>query len=301
MTGSLLWVPFTLAGSAAQVFRNAAQASLTTRIGTLGATQTRFVFGLPFAVLYLAVVLRVTGAPLPRFGSAALGWTGLAALSQIAATAMMLVVMGRRAFGVAYAYIKTEPVIVALTGVVLLGDRLPWLAWVAVVLVTAGVLVASVKPDDWRRLLGEGRMILIGLVSGGLFGLSAIAARGASGALPAGPVMVRSLSVLVLSLSIQTALLGLWLALFDRRAFVGSLREWRTSLGAGCAGATASACFFTAFAMTAAANSRTLSLIELPVAALASRRISGRKLVRHEVVGLSVIMAGVALLLVAHA
>ena len=166
MTGSLLWVPFTLAGSAAQLFRNAAQASLTARIGTLGATQTRFVFGLPFAALYLAIVLRVTGAPLPHFGTSALGWTVLAALSQVAATAMMLVVMGRRAFGVAYAYIKTEPVIVALTGVMLLGDRLPWLAWVAVVMVTAGVLVASVRPEDWRRLLGEGGMILIGLVSG---------------------------------------------------------------------------------------------------------------------------------------
>ncbi len=41
-----------------------------------------------------------------------------------------------------------------LTGVLLLGDHLPLLAWVAVVMVTAGVLVASVKPEDWSKLLG---------------------------------------------------------------------------------------------------------------------------------------------------
>jgi len=301
VSAALLWVPFTLAGSVAQIVRNSAQASLTGRIGTLGATQTRFVFGLPFALLYLAAVLWWTGAAFPRFDAAALGWTMLAGLSQIAATAMMLVVMGRRAFAVAYAYIKTEPVIVAIAGVVLLGDVLPPLAWIAVVVVTAGVLVASVKPEDWRKVLGEGRMILAGLVSGGLFGLSAIAARGASSALGDGPVMVRALSVLAVSLVMQTALLGLWLGAFDRKAFLGSLREWRTSLGAGCAGATASACFFTAFALAPAANSRTLTLVELPLAALASRHISGRVLKRHEIVGLSVIMAGVALLLFSHA
>ncbi|MDE2404524.1 MAG: EamA/RhaT family transporter [Sphingomonadales bacterium] len=301
MTASLLWVPFTLAGSVAQIVRNSAQASLTARIGTLGATQTRFVFGLPFALLYLAALLAFSGASFPHFSRAALGWTVLAGLSQIAATAMMLVVMGRRAFAVAYAYIKTEPVIVAIAGTLLLGDALPPLAWLAVVVVTAGVLVASVKPDDWRRLLGEGGMILAGLVSGGLFGLSSIAARGAANALGQGPVMVRALSVLAVSLVMQTALLGLWLLLFDRRAFLGSLREWRTSIGAGCAGATASACFFTAFALAPAANSRTLTLVELPLAALVSRYGHGRVLKRHEIAGLAVIMAGVALLLTAHA
>ncbi|MBU6267233.1 MAG: EamA/RhaT family transporter [Sphingomonadales bacterium] len=301
MTASLLWVPFTLAGSCAQLLRNSAQASLTARIGTLGATQTRFVFGLPFAALYLAVLLAVTGARVPHFGARALEWTVVAALSQIGATAMMLVVMGRRAFAVAYAYIKTEPVIVALTGVVLLGDVLPWLAWVAVVMVTAGVLVASVKPGDWGKLLGEGGMIGAGLLSGGLFGLSAIAARGAALALPEGTAMLRAFCVLVLSLTLQTALLGAFLLLFDRKAFAGSVREWRTSLGAGCAGATASACFFTAFALGPAANSRTFALVELPLAALVSRRISGRVLKRHEVTGLAVIMLGVGLLLFSHA
>ena len=74
---------------------------------------------------------------------AALGWLLLAALCQIGGTAMMLVVMGRRAFGVAYAYIKTEPVLGAVMGVVLVDDRLPGLAWLAVSVVTAGVLISS--------------------------------------------------------------------------------------------------------------------------------------------------------------
>ncbi len=301
MIGSLLWVPISVVASAAQVFRNGAQASLTASIGTLGATQVRFVYGLPFAALFLAGLLALTGAAVPHFGTDALAWTALGAACQIGGTAMMLWVMGRRAFGVAYAYIKTEPVIVALLGVVLLGDRLPLLAWVAVGTVTSGVLVASTKPGEFGKLLGEGGMIAAGVVSGGLFGLSSIAFRGGIEALAEGSFVVRALSVLVLSLAIQTVLLGLWLALRDRAAFIGSLREWRHSIGAGFAGAFSSACFFTAFSLTPAANVRTLALVELPLAALLSGRLSGKAMARHELTGMAVIMAGVALLLYAHA
>jgi drug/metabolite transporter (DMT)-like permease len=296
----LLWVPFSLAGSVAQIFRNSAQANLTRKIGTLGATQVRFVFGLPFAIVFLLIAMAATSWHLPGIGAAAIEWTVLGAMCQIGATALMLVVMGKRAFGVAYAYIKTEPVVVALFGVILLGDRLPPLAWLAIVIVVAGVLIASVPPGEFGALLGETRMILLGLLSGGLFGLSSIAFRGGSLALGGGGYIVRSLVVLVLSLTTQTALLGLWLAFRDREAFVGSLREWRSSLGAGFAGASASAMFMTAFSLAPAANSRTLSLVELPLAALISRRVSGRRLKPHEVVGMTVILGGVALLLYSH-
>jgi drug/metabolite transporter (DMT)-like permease len=297
---SLLWVPFSLAGSFAQIFRNSAQANLTKKIGTLGATQVRFVFGLPFAVLFLLIALVLTGWSLPGLSTAAIEWTVFGALCQIGATALMLVVMGKRAFGVAYAYIKTEPVVVALFGVILLGDRLPPLAWLAIMFVVAGVLVASVPPGQFGTLLGETRMILLGLASGGFFGLSSIAFRGGSLALDGGGYVMRSLVVLVLSLTTQTLLLGIWLAWRDRDAFIGSLREWRSSLGAGFAGASASAMFMTAFSLAPAANSRTLSLIELPMAAVISHRVTGRRLKAYEMVGMAVILGGVVLLLWAH-
>jgi drug/metabolite transporter (DMT)-like permease len=286
----------TLAAASAQVFRNGAQAGLTKTIGMLGATQVRFVFGLPFALLFLAGGLAITGQPVPGLTAPALGWAALGAVCQIMGTALMLLVMHQRAFGVAYAYIKTEPVLVAVLGVILLGDHLSPLAWAAVGVVTAGVLVASVKPGEYRNLLKERRMITAGVAAGGLFGLSAIAFRGGIGALEGGDFLIRALTVLAISLTIQAGLLGLWLVARDRTAFTGSLKVWRTSLGAGFLGAFASACWFTAFALTPAANVRTLGLIEMPLAALLAGRLTGKAASRHEVIGLTVVMAGVGLL-----
>jgi drug/metabolite transporter (DMT)-like permease len=289
-------VPVTIAAASAQVFRNGAQAGLTKTIGMLGATQVRFIFGLPFALLFLLAGLTITGQTLPELTRPALGWAALGAVCQIMGTALMLLVMHQRAFGVAYAYIKTEPVLVAVLGVILLGDHLSALAWAAVGVVTVGVLVASVMPGEYRNLLKEGRMIAAGVGAGALFGLSAIAFRGGIGALEGGDFLIRALTVLAISLTIQAGLLGLWLAARDRAAFTGSLKVWRTSLGAGFLGAFASACWFTAFALTPAANVRTLGLIEMPLAALLAGRLTGKAVSRHEVIGLTVVMAGVGLL-----
>jgi drug/metabolite transporter (DMT)-like permease len=298
---SWLWIPVTVAAATAQVFRNGAQANLTGKIGTLGATQVRFVFGLPFAVLFLLAALAIGGATVPAVGATALGWCALGALCQIAATALMLVVMRVRSFGVAYAYIKTEPVIVAVLGAVILRDIPGPAAWLAIGVVTAGVLIASIKPGEAALLLSEWRLVMAGVLGGGLFGMSAIAFRAAIEAVTEGDFVLRSLTMLVVSLAIQSAVLGLWLALRDREAFMGSLREWRASLGAGFLGAAASSGWFIAFSLTLAANVRTLALIEMPLAALVSHRISGKGLALREWLGMGVVMAGLALLLAAHA
>ena len=298
----MLWVPITLVAALMQVMRNAFQARLTKRIGTLGGTQVRFVFGLPFAAILLAGELVLFPARVPPLTPAALGWGFLGAVSQILATAMMLMVMKRQDFGVAYAYIKTEPATVAMLGLVVLGDRLPPLSWAAVVVVTVGVLLAALrKPDAEHSRTGfDWRPLLIGVGGGALFGLSAIAFRASIHALPQGGFVLRSLVMLVVSLAMQSALLAVWFVLRDAEPFRASLREWRLTLAAGLLGALASACWFLGFALTNAANVRTLALIEMPIVALATRYVSGRWLSPREWSGFALVTFGVVLLLLAH-
>jgi hypothetical protein len=52
---SWAWIPITLGAALAQTLRNAAQRSLTGDLGALGATLVRFLYGLPFAALWLVV------------------------------------------------------------------------------------------------------------------------------------------------------------------------------------------------------------------------------------------------------
>jgi drug/metabolite transporter (DMT)-like permease len=221
----------------------------------------------------------------------------MGALAQIAGTALMLVLMKSRSFGVSTAWLKTEPVIVAGLGVAFLGDHLTGGMLAAIALAVAGVLILSVKPEgSLGRFFDTGPAVL-GLLAGLGFGLAAIGFRGGITALPDGSYLARTLLTLVLSLAIQTGVLLVWLALFDRAALVGSFRVWRSSLLAGALGAFASACWFTGFSLTSAANVRTLALIEVPFALLTSRLFFGQRTSGRQMLGMAVIVAGVAALL----
>ena len=142
----MLWAVFTLIAAAAQTARNAMQRELTATLGTVGATHVRFLFGFPFALLFLPGVMIFAGYGLPHPPAAFWPWVIAGSLTQIAATATMLSVMGERSFVVAYAYIKTEPVQVALFGLVFLGDTITPLSAVAIVIATVGVILISLKP-----------------------------------------------------------------------------------------------------------------------------------------------------------
>ena len=74
-----LWVPVVLFASLAQTARNTAQRTLTVELGTLPATLVRFLYGLPFAALWLALLYWWPDRPpaVPRFGIAYLGWISL--------------------------------------------------------------------------------------------------------------------------------------------------------------------------------------------------------------------------------
>src|ERR1700754_4404895 len=173
----MLWALFTLIAAAAQTARNAMQRELTATLGTVGATHVRFLFGFPFAIVFLAVLLLVTGDSLPQMPQAFWPWVIAGALTQIAATALMLSVMGERSFVVAYAYIKTEPVQVALFGLLVLGDHVTPLAGAAILIATTGVIVISLKPGAAHA--STLRSTVLGILSGTMFALSAIGYRGA--------------------------------------------------------------------------------------------------------------------------
>jgi drug/metabolite transporter (DMT)-like permease len=297
MLFSLLWVPVTLMAAAAQTARNATQRRLTAEIGTLGATKVRFLYGLPFAALFLLLVALVTGESVPTPGGAGFAYLVAGAVSQIAATALMLVAMKARSFSITTAYIKTEPVLTAIAGYLLIGDALtPWKV-AGILVATAGVIVASAPRQVAAGMLAELRPAFLGIVAGGLFGLSAVAFRGAILELPSGGFVMRATTILVWSLATQTLLLVAWLAVADRRALTASFRVWQPSLAAGFLGALASQCWFVGFALTSAANVRTLALVEVLMALVVSRRGLGESVGGREIAGIALMAKGVGIVL----
>jgi drug/metabolite transporter (DMT)-like permease len=298
MDVALLWIPATLIAAVGQTARNAMQRHLTAAIGTVAATQVRFLYGVPFSVLFLTIVLAAAGEAVPSPGPGFAGFLLLGGATQIVATGLMLAAMRGRSFSVVTALIKTEPVLIAVAGFLILGDRLGVAAIAGIALATLGVVAVSWTPKVSTSLMQSGAApILLGLAAGGLFAFSAIGFRGAILALEGGSFLVRATTVLVCGLLLQTGILAAWMGAFDRPAFTASLRHWRQSLLAGFLGAFTSQFWFIGFALTAAANVRTLALVEVVMALAVSRRFMAQASSREELIGLGLIVVGVGCLL----
>ena len=295
---SYLWVLTTLIASAGQTARNAMQRSLTARLGTVGATQVRFLYGFPFSLVFLLIVSQASGmavpSPTPRFLAFALA----GALAQILATALMLLAMRERSFSVTIAYTKTEPVQVAIFGALVLGETLTAFGVLSILIATAGVMLMAIKGGEKMTATGA-RPVVYGLVSGAFFAISAVAFRGGIMSLGDAPFALRASTMLVWSLGIQTATLLVFMGLFDRNALIGSFKAWKSSLFAGFMGSFASQFWFISFALTSAAHVRTLALVEMIFAQIVTRKVLSEKTTRQEVLGMALILLGVGGLLFA--
>ncbi len=298
VAASGLWMVFTVVAAAGQTARNAMQRELTASLGIIGATHVRFLFGFLFALLFLAGVARTSGVPLPSPGFAFSLWVLDGALAQVVATALMLAVMNRRSFVVATAYIKTEPVQVALFGFIFLGDALNAATMAAIVIATVGVMTMSLKRGVESK--AGWRPAFTGIGAGAVFALSAIGYRGAILSLHEASFVMAATYTLAVGLLLQAALLSLYLWIRDRKVLVAILRNWRPSLFAGAMGALASEFWFLAFALTSAASVRTLGLVEVLFAQFVSHFVFKQSISKREALGIALLVIGVGWLISAQ-
>ncbi len=292
-----LWAVFTVIAAFFQTLRNAMQRELTRSLGTVGATHVRFLFGFPFALVFLIGLVLGTDVPLPRPSWTFWPWVIDGAFAQVAATALMLIAMGERSFVVTIAYLKTEAIQAAIFGLIFLGDAVTFPMITAILMATAGVLVMSTKPGG---MVGGIRPTLIGLASGGMFALSAVGYRGAILNLHLDSFVMAATFTLVIGLAMQAVTLSLYLWLRDPAVLKAIVQSWKPSLFAGFMGALASQFWFLAFALATAASVRTLALVEVLFAQLVARVAFKQKTTAREAAGMVLVIVGVVLLILAH-
>jgi drug/metabolite transporter (DMT)-like permease len=287
-----LWVVFVVLAALGQTARNAMQRELTASLGAAGATHVRFLFGFPFALLFLAGVSFFTHDLLPYTNRLFWEWDIAGAISQIFGTAMMLATMEERSFVVGIAYSKTEPIFVAIFGLVFLGDALSLGLVASILIATAGVMAISYRPGVKMAL----RPALLGLGAGAAFGVSAVGYRGAILSLSDPHYLMAATFTLAIGLFLQAALLTTWLGVRAPGVLVSIAKLWKQSILAGFMGAAASQFWFLAFALATAASVRTLGLIDVLFAQIVSHFVFKQPTAKREAIGIALLVAGAGLL-----
>ena len=291
------WIPIVIGAALAQTIRNAAQRSLVNDLGTLAATLVRFLYGLPFALVWLLLArhLSATGSSgWLHFTPAYWVWLIAGAASQLAATALLLQAMKQRNFIVGVTFAKTEVLQVGLFGIVALHELPSMGVAIAMVVATLGVVLLSLPREGGAALVNwRGNAAWFGLASGACFALATVGYRGAALQLPGVSAWLIGAWGVLLAQAFQTVLLGGWLAWHQPETLVAIGRAWRLSAVAGMMGAIGSIGWMTATALRPAVDVRTLGLVEVLFSYLVSRRLFQEQISQKELAGLLLVGAGV--------
>ncbi|MEO9614869.1 MAG: DMT family transporter [Nitratireductor sp.] len=296
-----LWIPITIAAAFLQNIRSAMQKHLKGVMGTTGATFVRFGFGAPFALLFVAVLHFGAGHALPRLNATFFVWMLAGGIGQIAATFLLIHLFSFRNFAVGTAYSRTEPAQAALFGLVFLGEKISAGVLAAIGVSVFGVMLISVAhtPLSWRALLAAlvGRNALVGLASGALFGVTAVAYRAASLALGGPNFIMQAAITLAWVIVFQSLLMALWM-LWKDRAEIGRIRKaWKPALIVGLAGATASFGWFMAMTLQQAAVVKALAQVEMIFTFASTVFFFRERINLMEIAGCLLIVGGILLLL----
>lgn len=296
-----LWIPITIFAAFMQNVRSALQKHLKGKLSTSGVTFTRFVFGVPAALLYLAALLIFGGYVIPGVTMEFMLFAVVGGLAQITATALLVYLFSFRNFAVGTAFSKTETVQTALFGIVVLGEGVGAGAMLAIMISLIGVVLLSITRLD-AGLRGILRQCLeppalIGVAAGAMFGVSAIAVRAASLSLSGGDFIIRAAFALACVTLFQTMVMAVYMHLRESGQIGAVIREWRVSSLVGLSGMLGSAGWFTAMTLQNAAYVRALGQIELLFTFAAAYLFFRERASRTELIGILFITTGILLLL----
>ena len=295
-----LWIFITLGAAFLQNLRSATQKHLKSVMGTTGATFVRFGFGLPFAILFLWVLTLFSDHAIPAATPHFILWVTVAAFSQIAGTFLLVHLFSYRNFAVGTAYSRTEPAQAALFALIFFGEKVSPGSLAAIAISVFGVMLISVAHMhfSWRNMVASvfARNALIGLASGAMFGVAAVAYRAASLALGGPEFTMQAAVTLVWALALQTVVMLIWLLMKERAELLRIARAWKPSLFTGLTGASASFGWFMAMTLQQAALVKALGQIEMVFTFIASVFYFGEKINRIETAGCILIVAGILVL-----
>ncbi len=296
-----LWVPITIFAAFMQNLRSSLQKYLKGRLSTTGATFSRFAYAAPLALLYVAGLVWFGGYDLPGMTTKTLVYGMVGALAQILATALLVYIFSFRNFAVGTTFSKTETIQTALFGLIVLGETISLPATLAILISLVGVMMISVSQSalTTRDFVANwlDRSALIGIASGGMFGISAVAYRAASLGLDGGDFVIRAAFTLAFVTIFQTIVMAIYMRLREPGQLTAVLNCWTVSSLVGLAGVLGSIGWLTAMTLQNAAYVRALGQIELLFTFVASYLFFRERSTRIELIGIAFVTLGILALL----
>ena len=287
-----LWIIATLCAASFQTIRFTLQKILADgNLSPLGATYSRFIFAAPWIVLFSLIFLLLTNVSIPDLESQFLLFAVGGGLAQILATVCVILVFQSRNFAVGITLKKTEVILTALVGLILIGEGVSTISMFLICLGGAGVFFLSKKVSsvDRSNFSILNKSAVYGLLSGLLFAISAVCYRSATLSVVSDLVYLRAGFTLLIVILSQSFVMTIWLALFEPGQLKLVWLERKKGFWVGVTSLGGSFFWFTAFTLQNAAYVKAVGQIELIFSLLITTLFFKERILNREILGMLLI------------
>lgn len=290
------WIAFSIFAAFMQSVRTAGQKQLTTSLTPMSVTLVRYLYGLPFVLIYLLYLFRDstvtqlhTAVGNPRF----LLFAVLAGVAQIIATVLLVKVFSFRNFAVGTSFAKTEAIQTAIFSMVFFSAVLSIKAWLAVLVGFVGIAIVSLpkSKEPWQFA-----NVVLGTLSGTAFSFTSLWLREASLSLSM-PAIHSAAMTLFVMVCIQTGICLVYSAMKETGQLRLMLDRSNLAFFVGLTSALGSVGWFTAMTLVNPALVKSVGQVEFIFTLLITTLFFKEKITVREYVGMSFIVVSVIILL----
>ena len=295
-----LWIPITIFAAFVQNIRSAAQKHLTSELTTISVTMVRFLFGLPFGLLYVWFLHSRTTDAFPEISGSFIGMTALAGASQIMGTALLVYLFSLRNFAVGTTYARTEAFLTAILGALFFGEVVVIYGWAAILVSVIGVIMITVAKTGLRggqllTLLFD-KAAWIGVASGLAFAMASLSMRKASLILGVDDFLYRAGLTMIAMLTMQTVVMCLYVLVTNPGQYRIIWNNWKVCLLVGVSSVMGTIGWATAFTLEQAAYVKSLAQVEFVFTLAASYWFFKERSTPRELCGIALVITGIILL-----
>lgn len=289
---SFSWIAFTLLAAFSQSWRNAFQSKLAGTMSVAGVTLARFIWAGPIALLYLYALYQWQPVSAPNFSGEFVFYIVAAAIMQILATGLMVMLFKLENYAIGAGLAKCEAPVSAVLSVLFFGTALTLTGWIGVLIGTLGVLIMS-SASGWRSL--SPKVFLLGMACSTAFALTSLWVREAS--LSIGLPFPHSAAwVLFLVITLQTLIICTYLFFKERDTLRQIFKKSRLVVMTSLASVIGSLGWFSAMSLQAVPYVKTLGQVEVIFMVLISYFWLGQSIARKDI--LALILLSIAAVLV---
>ncbi|MGF1846701.1 multidrug transporter [Vibrio lentus] len=289
---SFSWIAFTLLAALSQSWRNAFQSKLAGTMSVAGVTLARFIWAGPIALIYLYSLYQWQPVSTPSFSGEFVFYIVAAAIMQILATGLMVMLFKLENYAIGAGLAKCEAPVSAVLSVLFFGTALTVTGWIGVLIGTLGVLIMS-SASGWRSL--SPKVFLLGMACSTAFALTSLWVREAS--LSIGLPFPHSAAwVLFLVISLQTVIICTYLFFRERDTLRQIFTKSKLVVMTSLASVIGSLGWFSAMSLQAVPYVKTLGQIEVVFMVLISYFWLGQSIARKDI--LALILLSIAAVLV---